>query len=87
MAKTAKIAISLDATLLRRVEKVRSRTGESRSALVSRALRMLAEDSEHERRVEEYVEAYRAKPEGEAEVTMARALALRSLSALPWDAE
>jgi len=87
MSRTAKVAVSLDAKLLERVERVRERTGESRSALVSRALRQLTGDEEHARRVREYVHAYRDTPETPAEVAAARASARRSLSALPWDEE
>ena len=85
MARTAKIAVSVDAALLRRVERVRDQTGESRSALVSRALRQLTREDEHARRVLEYVRVYRDKPETAAEVAAARACAKRVLAALPWD--
>ena len=84
MANTAKIAISLDAELLRRVEKVRGRTGESRSAVVGRALRLLTEDERRARLVEEYRRVYRAKPEGANDLATARRLAKRSAAALPW---
>jgi len=87
MAKAGKIAVSLDAELLRRVERVRGRTGESRSALVSRALRQLTHEDEDARRVAEYVETYRATPETAAEVVAARDSAKRALAALPWDEE
>ncbi len=87
MAKAAKIAVSLEAELLRQVERVRERTGESRSALVSRALRQLTRQDEHARRVLDYVQAYRDAPETAAEVDAARASAKRALAALAWDEE
>lgn len=87
MARTAKIAISLDAELLRSIERMRGQTGESRSAVVSRALRTLTREEEHARLVREYVKAYRDTPETPAEVAGARASAKRSLAALPWDEE
>ena len=87
MARTAKIAVSLEPELLRRVELVRKQTGESRSALVSRALRQLTREEEHTRRVREYVRVYRDRPETAAEVAAARASAKLSLAALPWDEE
>ena len=87
MAKASKIAVSLETELLRQVERVREQTGESRSALVSRALRLLTREDEHARRVREYVQAYRDKPETAAEITAARASAKRALAALAWDEE
>lgn len=87
MTMAAKIAVSLDAELLRRVERVREQTGESRSALVSRALRQLTREDEHARRVLEYVQVYRDKPETAADVAAARASAEHALAALPWDEE
>jgi len=87
MAKAAKIAVSLEPGLLRRVERVREQSGESRSAFVSRALRQLTREDEHARRVLEYVQAYREKPETAAEVSAARASARRALAVLPWDEE
>ncbi len=87
MAKAAKIAVSLDQALLRRVERVQEQTGESRSAVVSRALRQLTHQDEHARRVREYVQVYRDNPETAAEVSAARASARRALAALPWDEE
>jgi len=87
MARTAKIAVSLDAPLLASVERLRERTGESRSAVVSRALRALTREVERARLVEEYVEAYRAHPESADEVSSARAATKRSVAHLPWDEE
>jgi predicted transcriptional regulator len=87
VARTAKIAISLDRELLSRIERVRALTGESRSAVVSRALKQLTREEQHDRRVREYVQAYRDKPETAAEVGAARASAKRVLAALAWDEE
>jgi len=81
----AKIACSIDAQLLARVESIRARTGESRSALVSRALLALTREAALARDVARYVEAYREKPETEDEVADARKLARRALSSLPWN--
>lgn len=85
MTTTAKIAVSLATDLLRRVERVREQTGESRSALVCRALRRLTREDAHARRVAQYVQAYRDHPETAAEVAAARASAKRALAALDWD--
>ena len=80
-----KVAISVDGELLARAEQRRKVTGESRSALVARALRQLLCVEEHAQQVKQYVEAYRRFPESEIEVREARSLARRSLRGLPWD--
>ena len=87
MASTEKIAVSLDADLLRRVEQIRSRSGETRSALVARALRLLTREEEKAQRVRDYLRTYREHPETLQEVTAIRATAKRSLAAIPWDEE
>ena len=85
MARTTKIAVSLDAALLDQLEAVRERTGESRSATVSRALRLLVKQAERERLTSEYVAAYRRSPETSEEVDVARDVARRVLRAVPWN--
>lgn len=83
---TEKIAITVDEGLLAEVERLRSHTGESRSAVFSRALRQLLRVREHDDRVAEYIAAYRAHPETAEEVDAAERLARESLShAPPWE--
>jgi hypothetical protein len=86
MARNAeKLAISLDRELLRRAERLRRTTGETRSALMARALRQLLGTQERERQVAEYVEAYRRLPETPAVTRRARTLARRAVAQLDWD--
>jgi metal-responsive CopG/Arc/MetJ family transcriptional regulator len=87
VASVEKIAVSVDRQLLRSAERLREATGESRSALVSRALSLLVAEREAQDRVAEYVEAYRRRPERRAEIDQARTSARRSLEALEWDDE
>jgi metal-responsive CopG/Arc/MetJ family transcriptional regulator len=87
MAGVAKIAISLDAELLRRVERVRGLTGESRSAVVGRALRLLTEEGRRVELIEQYQRSYRDLPERPDEISTARRLARRSVASLPWSEE
>jgi hypothetical protein len=87
MPKVAKFACSIDADLLARVESARRRTGESRSAFISRALRLLTAETARAMAVARYVEAYRERPESAADVGAARQSALRALSQLPWEEE
>jgi RNase adaptor protein for sRNA GlmZ degradation len=85
MARTAKIAVSIDPELLRRVEEIRERTGESRSAAVTRALRLLTHEEENARLVREYVRAYRDHPETGEEIAVASAAAKRVLATVAWE--
>ena len=80
-----KIAISVERELLARAERLRSSTGESRSALLGRALRLLLRTEGHARQVEQYVDAYQRMPESAGDERHARAQARRSLAALDWD--
>lgn len=87
MASVEKVAVSLDPDLLQRAERLRRSTGETRSALVSRALRHLVEQADHRVRVDEYVATYRAHPECEGDIALARELASHSIAAIAWDDE
>lgn len=81
----AKLAISLDRQLLSQAERLRQSTGETRSALMARALRELLRSAERARLSAEYVDAYRRVPETPAVIRTARALARRTLAELDWD--
>lgn len=81
----AKIAISLDAGLLDSVSRVQRATGETRSAVLARAVRLLVRDEEHRARVDEYRAAYRRVPESAGDVAVARTLAKHSLANVAWD--
>jgi metal-responsive CopG/Arc/MetJ family transcriptional regulator len=88
MARTSeKVAISLDREIFEQAEQVRKASGETRSALVARALRQLLRDESQTRAVAEYVEAYRRFPETTTDERRARALARKSVAALAWDDE
>lgn len=86
MAREAeKVAVSLDRKLLAEAERLRKGTGESRSALVARALRQLLMQESRSRRIAEYVDAYQRVPETATETRAARRLARSALADLPWD--
>lgn len=80
-----KIAISVDPDLLERVEELRKKTKESRSAVFARAARLLLDNEEHRRKVERYVEAHRQHPETARDMARAAALAKISLASLEWE--
>ncbi|MGC4115597.1 MAG: hypothetical protein QM765_13530 [Myxococcales bacterium] len=83
--RRSKIACSIDSRLLERVERIRASTGESRSAVISRALAALTAEEHHGARVERYRQAYLEHPEAADELTAARRLARRALTGLAWD--
>jgi metal-responsive CopG/Arc/MetJ family transcriptional regulator len=85
MARRAKIAFSIDAKLLARVERIRLSTGESRSAVIGRALARLTSEHIHAAQAQRYREAYCEQPEGKTEVRGARLHARRTLARLPWE--
>lgn len=84
MGNRAKIAFSLDPEVLASVERFRARTGESRSAVIGRAIKLLTESDEKAERVARYVRSYREQPETPRDVQVARRQAKRVLAALPW---
>lgn len=67
MSNAEKIAISLDPETLAEAEKLRAKTGESRSALFARAVRTLVARDAHEERVRRYLQGYAQAPEAESE--------------------
>ena len=79
-----KVAVTIEREVLGAAERIRRRTGESRSALVNRALRQLVSLEAHRERVERYVTAYRKHPETEEEVKAASRLAAETLEGLEW---
>lgn len=85
MAKFEKVAITLDEDLLRASEALRRRTRESRSGLISRALRRLLAEEERQKAVQRYIEAYREHPESADDVAEAERFAAAALSAVPWE--
>ena len=85
MAESEKVAITLPGDVYKRVERMRKSTGESRSAVIHRALRCLFRDDERAARVRKYVDAYRRHPETDAEVNQAEASAAELFKQVPWE--
>jgi metal-responsive CopG/Arc/MetJ family transcriptional regulator len=85
MARRAKIACSIDAALLARVESIRLVTGETRSAVIGRALTKLTSDETRTEQVRRYRAAYLEQPEAAHEIEVARQHARRTLARLPWN--
>jgi hypothetical protein len=85
VAHRAKIAFSLDPEVLAAVERLRARTGESRSAVIGRAISQLTQAAERAERVDRYVQSYRELPETKGEIAAARQQARRVLAGLAWE--
>ena len=84
MAPSDKIAVSLPAGLVRQIERERKSTGETRSAFVQRAIRLVFSEQDRRKRVAEYIEGYRNQPETEDEIAAAEAAGAKLLAQEPW---
>ena len=84
MPKTAKIAISLPVEVLSAVERVRKKSGETRSELFRRAVAILLRQQREREMSERYVRAYEQMPETGEEVESARRSAGTILAGEPW---
>ncbi len=76
MIRAAKIAISLPAEDLKRIEKIRKESGMQRSVLIDEAIRFWLDNRDKEKMIEKYEEGYRHHPESLDEIK-----ALEGLSA------
>ena len=85
MRSTERIAISLPHELLRSIERLRLETGETRSALVQRALRDVVAAKKRAEDIRRYVEGYAAAPETGEEIAAAETSAARLLAEEPWE--
>jgi metal-responsive CopG/Arc/MetJ family transcriptional regulator len=82
MSTSAKVAFSVDRRLLDRVERLRAKTGESRSAVIARALVLITKAATRDEQIGRYVAAYRDQPESADDEQVARRTARRSLTHL-----
>ena len=81
-----KVAVSIPRELLARVEALRKRSGENRSAVFERALSDYVAAADAGARARRYVEAYRRRPEGVQEQRAALAASRDALTDQEWDA-
>jgi metal-responsive CopG/Arc/MetJ family transcriptional regulator len=87
MTRKRKVAVTVSPEALAAAERLRKRTGESRSAVFERALQRLVEDERRAEQSRRYVAGYRAVPERAAEINAALAIGLVALATEPWDAK
>jgi len=86
MTTKRKIAVTVSPQALAAAERLRRRTGESRSAVFERALQGLLEAERRAESSRRYVAAYRRAPERALEIEAAVAMALVALGVEAWDA-
>jgi metal-responsive CopG/Arc/MetJ family transcriptional regulator len=85
MAKVAtKVAVSIPDDLYRAIERIRKRSGKSRSVVMQAALRYWLRHQAEVSLVREYEEGYRGRPEGRREVEAAKAAAMHLLRSEEW---
>jgi hypothetical protein len=80
-----KVAVTVSPDVLAAAERLRQRTGESRSAVFERALYGLVAAERRSERSRRYVDGYRRRPERRKEVSAALVAAMAALAAEPWD--
>lgn len=81
---TERIAISLDAPLLRAIERERKRLRLSRSEFMRVTAQAYFDAIERRRRDEEYTRAYREMPEAPEEIALAESTLSDALRDHPW---
>jgi metal-responsive CopG/Arc/MetJ family transcriptional regulator len=86
MRRRGKVAVTISNHLLAEVERLRKRSGESRSLVFERALAAYLAAGDRAASARRYVEGYRRRPERPAEVRAALVTALGALAAEEWDA-
>lgn len=85
MAATEKVSITLPKPLLSSIERLRRRTGETRSGIIQRALDRMLKEQERSARRRQYLDGYARVPETEEEIDAAEAAAVAILSREPWE--
>ena len=81
----ARVEIRLPAALLSEVDRVRRKTGESRSAVIGRSVELLLSRARHAEMVRQYVAGYVAHPERRTEVDACVASAAPALAEELWE--
>ena len=84
MASSTKFSLSLPEPLFAAAERVRTRTGETRSRFFRRALEELLRQERQRDAVERYVAGYVAEPETPYEVEEVDEISNRTIAGDPW---
>lgn len=84
MSKSIKFAVSIPDDEFRDLEALRKKQGLTRSAVVSKALRLWKETRKMEKLVRSYVEGYKKIPEVLTEIKALEKVSCESLSTEDW---
>ena len=80
-----KITISVSAEIAAAAERLKRKTGESRSAVFERGVAALLSAEHQAERSRQYVAGYRRTPERRRDLAVALSTAVTSLAGEPWD--
>ena len=80
-----KIAISLPADLLRKLERIREKTGETRSAVIRRTIEFALKKEAMDSEVKRYISGYMKYPETDEEKNIVKSTVVKSLDEEPWE--
>ena len=79
-----KVALSIPKDLYASIERIRRKSGRSRSAVMQEALRSWLRQQQETTLVQQYEVGYRTKPETQREIATAEAAAVATLSSQEW---
>ena len=85
MGKSVKIAISLPDEVAKKVENIRKKTLETRSAFIKRAIETMLKGISERSKIEKYMDGYLERPETTGEIKASEAAAVELLSKEPWE--
>ncbi len=85
MGNSRKIAISLPAGLVAELERIRKKTGETRSAVIRRSIESALKRDAMDSQVRRYISGYLKYPETDEEKNIVKAAALQTLDEEPWE--
>ena len=85
MSNTKKISISLPSNLVKELDRITKKTGESRSAVIRRSIEKALMQDEIDARVKQYIEGYLNHPESEGEKKITRATSSVAFDEESWE--
>ena len=85
MSNTKKISISLPSNLVKELDRIMKKTGESRSAVIRRSIEKALMQDEIDARVKQYIEGYQSHPESEGEKKFTRVTSAAAFNEETWE--
>lgn len=84
MSKTIKVAISMRNEDFKVIEVIRKQEGSTRSGVIAKAIRLLADKIEEEKMIREYETGYKKHPEKPSDIKAMEKAAIETLSVEVW---